>query len=94
MESNFPRAHMEMWQQEHTTALKARLPSHINKAGQHALEPFNIHSMHDLTLLLFGSEMQHSKCSCPRKLCCMQGILIFSGCISTEEPWMATNCSH
>lgn len=26
--------------------------------------------------------------------CWTQGILIFSGCISTEELWMATNCSY
>lgn len=26
--------------------------------------------------------------------CWIQGILIFSGCISTEELWMATNCSY
>ena len=46
--------------------------------------------------LIFGT--QRSERTSLRKLCSikcwMQGILIFSGCISTEELWMATNCSY
>lgn len=99
METHFTRAHEELGQQRQTETCTAGLlhPTLVDYLMVILMAGPTIGSeAHSASLLVSGTEKsQHTglRKPCPMK-CCMQGVSVFSGCISTEELWMATNCSY
>lgn len=102
METAFQQARSQTWQYRHSAIPHSKAAAHLQRS-------INLWAAHTGTtvcseeftarsapLPILG--MQHSEHTSLRKLssvkCWMQSILIFSGCISTEELWMATNCSY
>lgn len=71
-------------------------PAQVDKALDKANVPSDEFTAQPVSLPIPGMHHpEHTSLTklCSRK-CWTQGILIFSGCISTEELWMATNCSY
>lgn len=72
------------------------IPAQVDKASDKAPVRSGEFTAWSVSLPIPGTH--HSEHTSLTKLCSTkcwtQGILIFSGCISTEELWMATNCSY
>lgn len=96
IEGAFQPVRSPMWRYRHSVRLLCTVTGQ-QSFGQHTPEPPGPWKSLQLILpLIFGTQRyEHTSL---RKLCSVKrwvhGILIFSGCISTEELWMATNCSY
>lgn len=99
MEAAFQQAHSQMWQHRDSgipSTARCCTPAQVDKALDKATVPLDEFTAQSVSLPIPDTHRsEHTSLTklCSRK-CWTQGILIFSGCISTEELWMATNCSY
>lgn len=99
MEAASQQAHSQTWQHGDLGAAgtaRCCTPAQVDNALDKATACSDEFPAPSASLPIPGTHCSEHKSLtklCSRK-CWTQGILIFSGCISTEELWMATNCSY